>query len=428
MAGRILNAHALATTDARRAALTIVEEALDAIDVDTVLRRSVVRTPHSLTIAGRSYDLDNRRVYFVGVGKCAVRAAGAIESILGDALTGGIALDLVDGQSLTRIDSYVGTHPLPSEANVAGTRAIIDLLSECHERDLVIMLISGGGSTLLSLPDSPMTVVEEAALFHMLTERGAPIHAMNTVRKHLSRARGGGLAAAAYPAQVVALVVSDVPGDDLLTIASAPTMLDNTTIADAEQVLRTYNVTPQQATTFIETPKDPLRFSHAETVLLIKSGDALEAMKVSAQKAGYTPSIVERHYAGEARELGRSIATHLRTAPAMTACLYAGESTVTLTTDAGMGGRNQELALAALDHMDEHSLILPFASDGRDNTDHAGAIADKVTSEHARTQTLNTAEYLDAHRSYDFFITTGDALVTGYTGSNVSDLIIALRT
>ena len=132
-------------------------------------------------------------------------------------------------------------------------------------------------------------------------------------------------------------------------------------------------------------------------------------------------------YTGEARDLGQSIAERLHTTPAMTALLHAGESTVSISGDRGAGGRNQELALAAIEYLNPDELILPFASDGRDNTDHAGAIADEATRAHALSHALSPGEYLDGHRSYDFFAATGDALVTGYTGSNVSDLIIALK-
>jgi len=382
-----------------------------------------------LLIGDKSYPLEERRVFFVGVGKCAFAAGKAFEEILGERMTAGIALDVSDIEKgdLKKIEAYVGTHPEPSETNMKAAERIVTFLSECREEDLVIMLISGGGSTLLCLPDAPMTYLDEKTLFSSLTSRGASIQDLNTVRKHVSKIRGGGLASAAYPAEVVALIISDVPDNNIECISSGPTVRDASTIEDAQAVLARYEVSIPSSTTFIETPRDAKYFERVTNTLLITNRDALDAMRAEAERLGYTTTIANARFTGEAREIGRTVTEALHSAPAKSALLYAGESTVTLGERHGAGGRNQEMALAALADIKEGELVLPFASDGHDNSDHAGAIADEATREHLQTKNLSVEQSLAAHESYNFFETSDDALETGYTGSNVADLIIAIK-
>lgn len=423
------NFEALALTDLRRDALAIAEEGYEAIDIRKALGRGLTREGDTLSVGGKTYPLAGRRVFFVGVGKCAFAGAGTIEKILGDHLTAGIALDVspIEGAMPTKIETYVGSHPLPSEVNENATKRIIELLSDCTGDDLVLMLISGGGSTLLCLHKATMTCFDESTLFEELTARGAPIQDINTVRKHISHARGGNLAKAAHPAEVISLIVSDVPGNDMNVIASGPTVLDTSTVADARAVLEKYGVTAAANIEFLETPKEPEYFERVTNLLFLSSKNALEAMRSEAMRLGYVATIKDEHFDGEAYDTGRAIAEALHNAPAKSAFLYAGESTVTLPIHHGAGGRNQEMALATLEAVHDDELILPFASDGHDNTEYAGAIADATTRAHARAQNLSILDFLSGHRAYDFFTSTGDALVTGYTGSNVSDLIIALK-
>ena len=428
MARRIQNFEALATSELRLDALSIVEAGYAALDVGDALTRTLRIEGDTLRVNEKTSPLSKRRVFFIGIGKCAFTAAEAIEKLFGDRLTGGIALDVSStGQSLTKIEAYVGTHPLPSEANEAATARIMTLLADCTEHDLVIMLISGGGSTLLCSHEAPMTCTDESLLWNELTKRGATIQDMNTVRKHMSRARGGGLAVAAYPAEVLSLIVSDVPGNDITVVASGPTILDTSTVADARAVLARYGLASSTALELRETPKEQKYFDRVTALLLLTNQDALAAMQKEAAKRGYTPQIVNDRFSGEASALGTEIAEKLHHTPAKTALLYAGESTVTGIDAHGRGGRNQEMALAALQYLNPGELLLPFASDGRDNTEYAGAIGDATTRAHAHEGNLSPEEYLREHRTYDFFRATGDALLTGYTGSNVSDLIIALK-
>ncbi|MGD0328757.1 MAG: DUF4147 domain-containing protein [Minisyncoccia bacterium] len=424
----IQNFEALAENEQRRSALSIAEAGYAAIDVGDALRRKLRIERGELQIDGKTYRLAERRVFFVGIGKCALAAVGAIKELFGGQLAGGIAFDASPNKkNIAKIETYIGTHPLPSEENEHTTERVMTFLSDLRGDDLVVMLISGGGSTLLCSYEAPMTYADESELFKELTAHGATIQEMNAVRKHTSRARGGGLARAAYPAEVIALIASDVPGNDSEFISSGPTTKDTSTIADAKEILVRYDVTPPENVQFIETPKDEKYFERVTNILFLTNRNALSAMRDEAARQGYAAGIVDEQFAGEARDVGRVIVEKLHTSASKTALLYGGESTVALDAHHGTGGRNQEMALAALEVVHPDELILPFASDGHDNTAHAGAIGDAVSFAHARAHGLSLQEYLNVHRSYDFFSTTGDALRTGYTGSNVSDLIIALK-
>lgn len=425
----IQNFETLALNTLRLDALSLAEAGYGAINTGSALLREIHIEGDELSIGAITYPLNNRRVFFVGIGKCAIAAAVAIEKILGDRLTSGIALDVANQEehNLSKIQAYIGTHPLPSEENEKATTHIVEMLTACEKDDLVLMLISGGGSTLICLPTAPMTCTDEQVLFKELTRAGATIQELNTVRKHTSRARGGGLAKAAYPAEVVSLIVSDVPGNDIAYISSGPTIQDTSTIDDALAVLAQYGIAPPATYTFVETPKEEKYFERVTNTLFLTNQHALLAMQQEAMRRGYAATIMTDHFAGEARDIGNTILETLHTMPSKTILLYAGESTVTLKSYENAGGRNQEMALSVLPDIRPDELILPFASDGHDNTDHAGAIADELTNAHAKEKGLSVPDYLSRHCSYDFFATTGDALSTGYTESNVSDIIIAIK-
>jgi len=426
----IRNVDALATTPGRIDALAIAEAGYTAINTRDAILRKMRIEGEDLLIENRRYPITNRRVFFVGVGKCAFAAGEALENLLGERLTAGVALDVspLEGRSLKKIETHIGTHPQPSDVNMQATERIVTFLSECREEDLVLMLISGGGSTLLCLHDAPMTCLDERILFTELTNKGASIQELNLVRKHISKARGGGLARAAFPAEVVSLIISDVPGDTLEFIASGPTVRDSSSIADTKEVLTRYEVHAPTGTAFIETPKESKYFERVTNILFLTGRDALTAMNEEATRRGYNTRLVEDPFKGEAQDVARTVLEALHAVPKNSALLYAGETTVALgNPTTARGGRNQELALAVLDDLHDDELILPFASDGRDNSDHAGAIADSVTRAHASAQNLSAKTHLTDHTSYDFFATTGDFLDTGYTGSNVSDLIITIK-
>ena len=424
----IRNAQTLATTPLRADAIRIAEAGYAAIDTKAVFERAVRIEDDALVVRGARYPLRGRQIFFVGVGKCAVAAAEAAEKTLGAHLTGGIALDVhntADGR-LSKIEVAVGTHPKPSEQNVAAAKRVVTLLEQQGADTLVLALISGGGSSLLCFHDTAMTCVDEGMLFDALTDKGATIQELNTVRKHISYARGGGLAKAAYPAEVVSLIVSDVPGNNIEYVASGPTVKDTSTVADAEAVLKRYGVSLPPGG-MLETPKDEKYFARVTNMLFLANRSALDAMAAEAARLGYSPQIVTDTMHGEARGVGKEAAAALHAAAAKTVLLYGGETTVTLPPAHGAGGRCQELALAALPHIRENELVLSFASDGHDASPHAGAIADAVTRAHAVEKHASSEDALAAHASYDFFKATGDGLDTGLLESNVSDLLIALK-
>lgn len=424
---RILNSAALGTTEARRAALEIAEAGLAAIDTSSVIRANVRLVGERLCVGADTYSLTGvKRIYVVGVGKCALAAAEALEAVLGDKLAGGIVLgvEATPRVRLQRIRYLSGTHPLPTEQNIRATGEVVQLLKDLQAQDLVIVVVSGGGSTLLCQPNAGVTCVDEAALLQSLFRVGATIQDINTIRKHLSLARGGQLATYAYPAEVIALIFSDVPGNDLTTISSGPTVKDTTTVADAVAVLRKYGL--PESLPLAETPKDDKYFARVRNILLVSNTRALEAMAEAAKQLSLTPTICTDCLTGEAHEIGAAIVAAIRADPPNTARLYGGETTVTLRGH-GKGGRNQELALATLRTIADGEVVLALASDGRDHSDAAGAVCDTMTVARARTLGLDIEHFLNANDSYTFFQQVGDGLMTGDTGANVSDLLIALK-
>lgn len=422
----------LGSTTLRRDFIGIVDAGLTAIDTSAAIARSVVKTDAHLIIAGNRLErVSIGRLVVIGIGKCAMQAAHALEGVLGDDIDAGLVLDVHEMQhcDLKTMLCYAGTHPLPSDYNIQVTKKIIGILDGLHEHDVVIFVISGGGSTLLCMPESGASCVEEKVIVGALMSAGATIQEMNTIRKHMSLARGGYLAKHAFPARVYALIFSDVPGDDIEFIASGPTVKDTTTIADADAILEKYHIlrTCQlDHCGLIETPKEDKYFARVVNALVVSNVIALGAMKHEAEARGYTADIISTKIAGEARTVAARMLEDLHAAPKGAVRLYGGETTVVVHGE-GHGGRNQELALAALADIHDDELICSFASDGRDNGLHAGGIADTRTRAHADTAGISPSEFLERNNSAVFFSRTGDAILTGDTGSNVSDLIIAMK-
>ena len=424
----IKNTEQLSVTPARAALLAIAEAGYQAIRTPSVIRNTVSRSNDTITIQDLSFDLaEYRNLYVLGVGKCSIDAAIELEDILGDRITEGAVVDVRPTDALKRIVAYEGTHPYPSAQNIDHTARLLEIAQRATTHDLVIAIISGGGSTLLAQPQSH-TFSEEATLVRQLFKKGATIEELNTVRKHLSLARGGHLAAAVHPATLVTLIFSDVPGDDLHIIASGPTVLDPSTCEDARAVLTRHGV---EDSTFgyehlFETPKDPEMFSHVHNRLVVTNGTALEAMRDKARELGYSAHIGDTRLQGEARTVANDIVKRLRTEEPRTVLLYGGETTVTITGP-GKGGRNTELAAGALLVVQDDELVTSLASDGRDNTELAGGIADAHTREQAHIRGLRAEDFLFTNDTYTLFHTLQQGVVTGYTGANVADLVIAMK-
>jgi glycerate-2-kinase len=426
---KIQNFDALATTPLRRAALTIAEAGLAAIDTNSAIKNGVRIEGDTLFVRDQKFPFAGvKRLRVAAVGKCAVAASEALEEILGDRLTDGVAIDVRSSAALKKIKLYQGTHPMPSEANVAATAALVAMLKESKESDFVIFVISGGGSTLLSMP-AEVGHEDEAKIVKALFNAGATIEEMNVIRKHLSFARGGYLAQYASRARSVALIFSDVVGDDLQFVASGPTVKDETTIEDAEKILAEYDVLKVcglDRCTFVDTPKNDEFFQNGANILFVSNETALQVMRTKAGELGFNARICDACLSGEAAKVGVRIAKELGEAYTKTCFLYGGETTVTIRGD-GKGGRNQELALAALPFIKEGAVLISLASDGVDNTDAAGGVCDTISKARAAELGLSIDDFLARNDSYNFWKQIGAQIVTGDTGSNVADLVIAIK-
>jgi glycerate-2-kinase len=437
---KIQNFEALAVSDSRRATLTIAEAGLEAIDTERVMREMIqvgmADGKQTLLLGNEVVDLSAvHDLIFIAVGKCATEAAIVTEEVLGERITRGVVVDVKEcpPSKTGRIQNFCGTHPLPSDENLRAAQAIVATLADLTENDLVIFVISGGGSTLLFLPKDPASH-EEINIFDILMRGGASIEELNTVRKHTSYARGGNLAKDAYPARVVSFLFSDVPTDNLSFIASGPTIKDESTAEDAATILAKFGVlktsTIEQCG-LIETPKDDKYFARVTNILATSNVRALEAMKKSAALLGYHAEIRDTKLSGEANDVAAMITAAIHAAPPHSVLLWGGETTVT-ATGTGEGGRNLQVSLAALENLDPNSdtgeVILSLATDGRDHGPYAGAISDIITKKAIVDAGLDTAAYMKENNSYPLFTKVGNYLMTGDTGSNVSDIIIALKT
>jgi hydroxypyruvate reductase len=446
---------------ARRDILAIFRAGLAAADPVQAVRRHVVRRGRKLRLGDYSCDLKKvRNIFVVGAGKASARMAGALEEILGDRIVGGWinikSRHTHGGQAggdtaqkpLRRIHIHEAGHPVPDEAGLRGAREIVRILKSAGEGDLVLLCLSGGGSALMPLPVEGVSLADKQAATQALLACGADIREVNAVRKHLSQLKGGQLARAAQPAEVVALILSDVVGDPLDAIASGPSAPDSTTFADALAVLSKYGIESRAprsvlehlragaAGTKPETPKpgDPV-FAKVRNLLIANNAASIATCARKARALGYRPLVLSSTIEGEAREVARvcvavareSLARDRPIAPP--ACLISGgETTVTLRGD-GRGGRNQEFALAAALSARglEEVAILAGGTDGTDGpTDAAGALADGATCDRAARLGLSAADFLARNDSYHFFQPLGDLLMTGPTGTNVMDLYLLL--
>ena len=325
----IKNFEQLATSPLRRQALKIAEAGFKAINTTKAVQKNFIydQEKDRLAVLGQEFKLDGyKRIILVGFGKAALEAATAINQILGDKISKGLVIDLKQGY-LKNIESRVGTHPLPSKANVEAAKEMVALLEECGKDDLVICLVSGGGSALLCLPFE-MTVEEEGALFIALSKKGASISELNTIRKHISRVKGGKLAKIIYPAACISLIFSDVPGNLFSVIASGPTVMDTTTNRDAEMILNKYNVLEManlHSCHLSETPKQEKYFEKVHNILFMSPQNALSAMRELAEDLGWKTRIYSDAFEGEAKALGPAIVEYNKKGECL---LAAGESTV----------------------------------------------------------------------------------------------------
>jgi glycerate 2-kinase len=429
-----------------RRALRIFAAALQAADPIKAVLRHVHREKQILTASGRRYHLrEFRNIYVIGAGKASAQMARAIERLLGARVSGGlINVKDGDGTALRRIQINQCGHPVPDRRGVAGARRIAQIACDAGPDDLIVCLISGGASALLPLPAPPVTLAEKQAATRLLLLCGASIHEMNCVRKHISRIKGGQLARLAYPATLLTLILSDVIGDDLDVIGSGPTAPDPTTFGDARAIFEKYrlwNKLPRAVRERIssapdETPKPGDRiFRKTHNVIVGSNSLAVDAAAREARRLGFHTLVLSTFLEGEAREAARvhaGIAKEIRASGRPVrppACVITGgESTVTVRGK-GLGGRNQEFALAAAIAIAglRDTVILSAGTDGSDGpTVAAGAIADGTTIARAEALGRNAAAFLANNDSYRFFEALGDLIQTGPTGTNVADVQVIL--
>jgi hydroxypyruvate reductase len=430
----------------RRQALRIFQAALRAAEpVEAVLQH--VRREKEVLIAGQQrYRLSAfENLYVIGTGKASARMAEAIERLLGARISGGLVNTKHNaGARLRRIEINECGHPIPDRRGVAGARRIARIASEAGPDDLIVCLISGGASALLPLPAPPVTLAEKQAVTRLLLHCGASIHEMNCVRKHISRIKGGQLARLAFPATLLTLMLSDVIGDDLDVIGSGPTTPDSTTFQDARAIFEKYRLwtkLPGTVRDLIssaagETPKPGDKiFRKTRHVIVGSNAMAVNAAAEEAQRLGFNPLVLSTHVEGEAREVARvhaAIAKEIRASgrPVSTpACVISGGETTVTVRGKGLGGRNQEFALAAALAIAglRDTVILSAGTDGVDGpTNAAGAIADGTTVARAEALGLKAAAFLANNDSYHFLDALGDLIETGPTGTNVADVQIIL--
>jgi glycerate 2-kinase len=436
--------------DQKTALERIFRAGLKAVDPESAVRKYVRCERDQLIVGDRSYMLDSfTRILLIGAGKGTAPMAKALEDVLGDRLTSGwIIVKYGHGIPLRKTHIMEAGHPIPDEAGLRATEALLDQIRECGEEDLVVCAFSGGGSALLPAPSPPISLSQKQECTRLLLECGATINEINAIRKHLSRSKGGWLAKTAYPATLVSLILSDVIGDRLDVIASGPTVPDESTYSDCIRIIENYNLMdrlPEGVVEYFhqgvagivpETPKvgDPA-FSKVQNLIVGNNRMSLLAARDQAISLGYNTVILSSQIEGEAREaaqvfagIGKEICEAGLPISAPACILAGGETTVTIR-GGGKGGRNQELALAfgiAIDGWERISL-LSAGTDGTDGpTDAAGAIVSGLTCRRARQAGLNPDAFLAANDSNSFFESLGDLLKTGPTRTNVMDIICML--
>lgn len=449
----ISNASSQKDKMARRIALNAIEEAFKAADPKRIMFSKVKLEGKTLKINSDHFDLfEYKRIFVLGGGKASGTMAEALEDILKDHINDGIIIvpkGVAKKHRLNHIRLHESNHPIPDESSVSGARKILELAEEAEKDDLVICLISGGGSSLMALPKEKISLEDKQKVTDLLLKSGATINEINAVRKHISSFKGGQLAKAVYPAALIGLLLSDVLGDPLDVIASGPTVPDSSTFNDAVSILRGYDLwdkIPDSVRQVLsdgvkgniaETPKkdDPI-FKKVKNIVIGNNRLACTAALKKIKRSGLNALFLTSFMEGEARHIGtffgamgRELMITDKPVASPAGIIAGGETTVTVTGN-GIGGRNQEIALgAALKIMGAEGVAIASAStDGIDGpTDAAGAIVDGKTILRSRKLGLDPAEALRNNDSYSFFSGLNDLIMTGPTGTNVNDLTILIK-
>jgi glycerate 2-kinase len=437
-------------TQQRQDARLIFEAGLAAADPMVSIRRNLRVDRATLRAGERLYDLSKHSgLYVVGAGKATATMALAVEELLGDRIAGGIII-VKRGSSipLQKLEVIEAGHPIPDQAGVDATEAISALLRRIGKNALILCLISGGASALLSCPFVGLSLRDKQQTTQVLLNCGARIQEVNAVRKHISKVKGGRLAELAYPATILSLILSDVIGDSIEHIGSGPTAPDSSTFSDCLSIMERYDVgakIPNAVRNLLkqgalgkigETPKmgSPI-FANVQNVVVGNNRVALLAAKERAEALGYHTLIFSSSIEGEARTvaidhvgMAKDVLSGSKRMRRPVCFISGGETTVTIQGN-GLGGRNQEFAVAAAIAIDgmEGVVVLSGGTDGTDGpTDAAGGIIDGTTLRRASAKGLDANDYLQRNDSYPFLKTVGDLLITGPTLTNVMDLQLVL--
>lgn len=438
------------TTSMRSDAIDIFQAGLMAVAPVAAIKAVCSLEGEVLTIDNRKYDLGHYDdIVVIGAGKAGATMALAVEDILGPRISKGLVVVKYEHiEELQTIELVEAGHPVPDENGINAAARIMQMAEEATERTLLICLISGGGSALLPQPVGGVTLADKQETTKALLACGATIHEINSIRKHLSVIKGGGLARAAYPATVTTLILSDVVGDDLDTIASGPCVPDSRTFEDCFAVLHKYDIVEQIPAAVLdwlragvegraaETPKagEPC-FEKTSNVIVASNFNGLMYARQKAEALGYKTLVLSSMIEGETREVA---ANHVAIAKevvkngypvAAPACILTGGETTVTIKGRGKGGRNQEFALASAIKLDgmENVVVLCAGTDGNDGpTDAAGGVVDGTTLARAAQAGLDARRYLDDNDAYPFLEKVDDLLKTGPTNTNVMDIRVVL--
>jgi len=432
----------------RKTAIEIFLTGVESVKPDNLINRFVSMEKNILRLENMTYDLSaTGNIYIVGMGKASAIMARAIESVLGKRITAGHVITKYGHSAPLK---YTGVteagHPVPDENGIRGTEQILSIVNKAGKDDLVICLISGGGSALQVDVPQGCTLEDLKRLNSILLKSGADITELNCIRKHISKVKGGQLAKSAYPAKIVSLILSDVIGDPLEAIASGPTAPDPTTFADAISILRKYNVEneiPEKIYRvlqegFYNKRPETLKvsdkvFRNTSNFIIGNNSLALKTAKEKAEFFGYETKIISNKIDGDVNDVADYIVEMTmdlkKNSPDKKCCLlFSGEPTVKVS-GTGSGGRNQHLALLSAKLLGgmQGITFLSGGTDGTDGpTDAAGAVIDQFTLPNARDLGLDIEKYLNDFDSYNFFKKEGGLIITGPTQTNVMDLMVVL--
>ncbi len=430
----------------------ILNSTLQAVNPDKIINSSIRLQNKLLFIKEYSLNLSIfQNIYLIGIGKASQSMATSAMQLLGNLIHSGVVITKAEDKFQTekistKIKTIQGSHPIPNERSIFAAEEIIRFSKRLTANDLVICLISGGGSALVTKPAERVSLNAIQNLTSQLLRCGASINEINTIRKHMDVIKGGGLLSFLYPAQVVTLILSDVMGDDLSMIASGPTAPDPTTYQDAMDILIKYSITKSIDESILdhltsgikgiipETLKenDP-RFTQVKNIIIGNNHTAILAAKETACGLGYNCQIITQPFIGNTYDVGKEITKIIKASlinrkiTKIPLCIIGGGESTVDVKGRGLGGRNQEVALYSAVQIDgiEDVCVATLATDGEDGpTDAAGAIITGKTVKSAKTLGMDATRYLSNNDSYNFFVKVGGLIKTGSTGTNVNDLNI----